>query len=376
MFTTGSKLFLGGSTLALTGTLIYAISQDNSTLGTLGLIAATIVFVGLTAFNFWVRDSNVSAMDTAGIESSSAATKTPTGSLWPLVGGLGAALVPVGLIVGRAITWIAVIVIFIAAMEWMVQSWSERASADAEYNASIRRRILHPLELPVLGAVGLGIVIFSFSRIMLWLPSTGGAIAFGLIAIGVLAFGTLIAAKRNVARSLVAVLCVLGAVGIVGAGVASAIDGGRTIEKHELLTEETCTAEPSEADEHGSRAISAKANLAAEIILERGQLRAKVIGVNGSPAKVTLPRSLDSYIKFTNKDDGERRLLVELGDEVLNAGTDDERTVADVQCTQLVDEGGVQFIIVKPTRPSFSSDEPFTFSVPGVDGAELEIEVP
>ena len=317
MFTTGSKLFLGGSTLALTGTLIYAISQDDSTLGALGLIAATIAFVSLTAFNFWVRDSNVSAMDTAGIESSSAATKTPAGSLWPLVGGFGAALVPVGLIVGRAITWIAVIVVFIAAMEWMVQSWSERASADAEYNASIRRRILHPLELPVLGAVG-----------------------------------------------------------IVGAGVASAIDGGRTIEKHELLTEETCTAEPSEADEHGSRAISAKANLAAEIILENGRLRAKVIGVNGSPAKVTLPRSLDSYVKFTNRDDGERRLLIELGEDVLNAGTDDERTVADVECTQLVDEGGVQFIIVKPTRPSFASDEPFTFSVPGVDGAELEIEVP
>jgi len=31
-----------------------------------------------------------------------------------------------------------------------VQSWSERASADSAYNAGLRKRLLHPLEFPIL----------------------------------------------------------------------------------------------------------------------------------------------------------------------------------------------------------------------------------
>ncbi|MCU1387140.1 MAG: hypothetical protein JWL72_478 [Ilumatobacteraceae bacterium] len=382
MFTTGSKLFLGGTVLSLAATLIYGATEGGGPLGTLGLVSVTIVFAFLTGINFWVRDSNVSSMDTAGIESSAAAHAAPGRSMWPLIGGAGAALLPVGLIVGFAITWVALIVLMIATVEWMVQAWSEGASSDPVYNLGIRRRILHPMELPVLGAVGLGLIIFSFSRIMLHVPAAAGAIIFGCIAAGVVLFGSLIATKRTVARSLVVALCTVGGVGVVGAGVASAVAGGRHIAKHEIpsYAEGTCGAETSgESDDKSSRAIAAKSNLAATIILENGKLRADVAGVVGNPEVVTVPRSANSFIRFKNLDHGKFRLVVNLGKEVVDpkAATLTYREVKE--CTQAVEEGGDQFIILKPVTPSPrdpSAPDQFSFSVPGVDSAVLGIVVP
>jgi hypothetical protein len=292
------------------------------------------------------------------------------------VGALGAALVPVGLVVGRAITWMAVIVMIIATVEWMVQGWSERASGDAAYNATIRRRIMHPLELPILGALGLGVIIFSFSRIMLRLPAAAGAIAFGAVASIVLLFGALLATRRNVGRSLVITLCSIGAVGIVGAGVSSAIAGGREIIKHELPSFDTgtCGTEHGEADAKSSRALAAKSNLAANIVLQNGKLRADVIGVIGAQQTVTLPRSSYSYVRFTNLDSGKFRLVADLGSEVVDANGTVTKTPLR-SCTQAVGKDGTQFLVVRPPRPSISSDTPFTFSVPGVNGV-ITIEVP
>lgn len=376
MFTTGSKLFIGATVLGLAGTLIYGVTQDNSKLGTIGLVSATLALLFVMGMNLWVRDSNVSATDTSSIATSPAAQPTPARSMWPLFAALAVALVPVGLVIGRGITWIAVIVILIATVEWMVLGWSERASGDVAYNASVRKRVMHPLELPILGALGLGVIIFSFSRIMLRLPSTAGAIAFGAVAAVVLLFGSLLATRRSVGHSLVAALCSIGAIGIVGAGVASAIAGEREIPSHELpsYAEGTCGADEGEADDHASRAVASKSNLTATVVLKDGALHAEVIGVIGDQQSVTLPRSGNSYVRFVNLDPEAHRLVVDLGAEnVVVNGTDTKRP--EQLCTQAVGKDGAQFIVVRPTRPSASSDTPFTFSVPGIDGS-VTIVVP
>ncbi len=378
MFTTGSKLFIGASVVALASAIIYGTTQDNSTVGIIGLVSATLALVFLVGINLWVRDSNVAADNSAAVATAAATNTTPPGSMWPLVAGLGAALLPVGLVVGRAITWMAVIVLIVSTVEWMVQSWSERASGDAAYNTMVRRRIMHPLELPVLGAIGLGVIIFSFSRIMLRLPAVAGAIAFGAIASIVLLFGSLLAAKRNVGRSLVATLCTIGAVGIIGAGVTSAVAGGRHIVKHEVpsFEENTCGTETAgEADTKASRAVAAKSNLSATIVLSGGKLHAKVIGVIGAQDTVTLARSKYSYIRFENLDTEPHRLVADFGTEKVDVnGTAVETSFKT--CTQAVGQGGAQFLVVRPVLPSNASETPFTFNVPGVEGAVVAIVVP
>ncbi len=377
MFTTGSKFFVGASVLSLIGTLIYGMAQGG-TVGTIGLVSVTCALMLIAGINFWVRDSTVSSMDTPGIVRSSAASRPPANSMWPLIGGFGAALLAVGLVTGFAITWMALIILLVVTFEWLVQAWSERASADPAYNASIRQRLLHPIEFPVLAAVGLGAIIFAFSRIVLYLPTDAGSILFGALGLVVLLFGTLFAMRRNVGRKVVALICAVGGLGIVGAGVASALAGSRHMEKHENATyaEGNCGEEEGHADEHASQAIAAKSNLTATIILEGGTLRADVHGIGTNESSVTLARSNPAQILFKNLDEEPRRLVADLGFEVQNVGTDTESKLLDIHCTQMTRDEGVQFLSLTPKRASLSAETPYAFTVPGVEGATVEIVVP
>jgi hypothetical protein len=46
----------------------------------------------------------------------------------------------------------------------MVRAWSDRASANAEYNQSLRDQVLRPLEYPLFALLGGGIIVIGFSR--------------------------------------------------------------------------------------------------------------------------------------------------------------------------------------------------------------------
>ena len=64
MFSTGSKLFLGATTIAFIATLAFGIFTSGDTYWTsmIGLVSVTTALVFLTAINFFVRDSNVGSM--------------------------------------------------------------------------------------------------------------------------------------------------------------------------------------------------------------------------------------------------------------------------------------------------------------------------
>ena len=94
----------------------------------------------------------------------------------------------------------------------------------------------------------------------------------------------------------------------------------------------------------------------------------------GPQQTVTLPRSSHSFVRFVNRDPGTHRMVVDLGSDSVDVnGT--QTKVPLQKCTQAVRQNGTQFIVVQPPRPSFSSDTPFTFTVPGISGA-VTIEVP
>ena len=46
------------------------------------------------------------------------------------------------------------------------------------------------------------------------------------------------------------------------------------------------------------------------------------------------------------------------------------------RCTQLAEEGGSQLMTFSIPTPSSVADSPYSFFVPGVEGAELEVVVP
>ena len=143
MFPTGSKLLIGAATLATVAAIVYGTAQGGS-LGTVGLIFAAACLAGLAGVNIYTRDGDVSAMDSAALTESAAARPTPPNSIWPMVGALGGILVVVGLVTYPTVFIFGIIALLGATVEWMIEAWSDRASADLQHNAEVRGRIAHP----------------------------------------------------------------------------------------------------------------------------------------------------------------------------------------------------------------------------------------
>ena len=374
MFTTGSKFLIGASLMAALAAVVYGLMQ-RGTLGTIGLVAAAVALAFLATINMFVRDSNTSAMDVDAHVTSPAARPAPGASLWPLSGAVGAVLVTVGVVTFPAITVLGLIVLFATTGEWMVQAWSERASADPRHNTEVRDRIAQPLELPVVGAIGVAVIVYSVSRVMLGVPSkTGAVVAFVVAAALVLAVGTLTSVRRRLSTSTVAGVCSLAVVAVVASGAAYGLSGERETHHHEttraIAEDGDCGAEETEADENASQTVSAKADVAATVTLTADErLEYTVPGFDGGTATLNLPRSTANNVVFRNESDEERRLSV----DTAGATEPDEKRVA---CTALVEEGGVQLLTVRFDKPGGLTQTGYQFTIPGVDGAVLDVVVP
>ncbi|HSH11213.1 MAG TPA: hypothetical protein VLA10_05455 [Ilumatobacter sp.] len=376
MITTGSKLLIGSAAAAWIFALVYGVSQDG-TLGVLGLISAAVALSLLAGVNVFVGDSNVSATDQAGFESAAAAQATARPSLWPLLVALGATTMTLGLVTNRTFFALGLIAVVAGALEWLVQGWSERASGEQAHNAEVRDLMADPLELPVAAAITAAVVVYSFSRVMLGLPTaTATVVAFSVLATLVVAVGTLVSAKRGVSRATMTGFISIVLVALITGGAVAGLNGEREIEEHHttgaLAEENHCTAEETEADENASQSVAAKSNLAAELTLENGALTVDVPGFDGNFDELTIVRSNPSNIMFHNESNEPARLVFDLHPAVDDNGVPlgPERV-----CTALVEEGGTQLLTVVVHRPSITVEEGFRFYVPGSDAA-LAVVVP
>ena len=99
MFTTGSKLFLGATALSIVGAVVFGatIGGPAGVLGTIGLVSLAVVFAFLAGINFFTRDGNVGG-DGAGRRAHRRPPRSRRSgrSMWPLVGAVGVG----GLVVG------------------------------------------------------------------------------------------------------------------------------------------------------------------------------------------------------------------------------------------------------------------------------------
>ncbi len=384
MVTFGSKLLIGGAVLATIAAIVYGLTQEGS-LGTVGLISAAVALALLAGVSVYTRDADVSSMDPAALTESAAARPAPTPSMWPIVGALGGVLVVIGLVTFPVVFIFGVIALAAATAEWMVQAYSERASADVQYNAGVRSRLAHPLEFPVLAAVGLGIIIYSFSRIMLFLSKTSGPAVFAVIAALILSVGFIIAFSGTLRTGAIATVAVVAALGLVSGGVAAALGGERELHPHEttgtLAADGECdTPDETEADEHASQSVAAKANLTAEVTLTAdGRLEAHNLGVDSEIDRVVVTRANPTNVRFINDSSEDRRLVLDLGTrpELDADGNEIEGTeVPNQRCTALTEEGGTQLLTFSIPVASAYATTPYLFTVPGVDTAVLDVAVP
>jgi len=136
VFPTGSKLLLGAAVVATVAAIVYGVAQGGS-LGTVGLIFAAACLAGLAGVVVFTRDADVSAMDPTALTESAAAKPTPPNSVWPIVGAIGGVLVVVGLVTYPPVFIFGIIALLGAAVEWMIEAWSDRASADVQDRKSV-----------------------------------------------------------------------------------------------------------------------------------------------------------------------------------------------------------------------------------------------
>ena len=377
MFTTGSKLFFGATALSVAGAIVFAITTGGPTglMGTVGLLSLACIFGFLGGINYFNRDGNVPAMQQGVQYTASAAQPAVGSSMWPLVAAVGLGGLVVGAVSKPVVFKVSVVVVLVATMEWMVQGWSERASADAQYNAAVRKRVAHPLEFPILGTIGLGVVVYSFSRIMLTVSKEATPWVF--LAIGtIVAVGAFtLASRRNVSRGTLLGVCAIGAVALLGAGVASARQGQRTIEEHPTTVDSALCLEggtEAEVDDRGSQDVSAKSNVIANIFLESNDdLIARIAGFTDSEDNfdtITVPRSTNVRIRFHNESASPQRLTARLG----TFGQESEV----VMCTTAINPGKEAFLTFRIPKTNAASSTPMELQVPGVEGQTIAIVVP
>ena len=385
MFSTGFKYFFGVTVLSVVALIMSFALIERFALGGVAisfLIAVGVLLSGLSAFTSdgTTRDANTSTSDLV------------TQSMWPLVSAIGVVLLALGLVTSSIVFFGGVVMLLAALSEWMVQAWSERASIDSTHNAAARKRVLNPIEFPVLAAVGLGVVIFSFSRIMLTVNKSTGAILFIAAAALVLVAGTLFAIKPNLKSSIGAAICVLGALGIVAGGVASAVSGERdelveaAAEGH--FTRAECGPEESEHFDKGAEStLSLRSSVLATVVYQDGELMANVQGVNGPQKSITVARSNLTNIIFRNATEGEFRLVAYLGEitgtegGAHNASHGEGHKLShgapqkNETCTQLVAPGAEQNITFNIAKPS-SAENVYYLFIAGDNDQKIEMFVP
>jgi hypothetical protein len=248
MVTTGIKLYVGFFLAALTGAIVYGYTTGGSSVGPLtigykGAVGDHLgygILLGLATTSLLLviahaafRDADpAAAASFLGLDAAPAPQRPVLPSLWPLMGGLGAGVFIVGLVTGSVLFGIGIAILAATAFEWMMEAWADRATGDPKVNRELRDRIMRPIEIPVLAAVGIAVVVLAASQILL-ASSKAGAV-WVAIGIGLVIFvaAIVISRMKKIPSGLVPGVLVLGIGALIVGGIVAAVNGPREFEKH------------------------------------------------------------------------------------------------------------------------------------------------
>lgn len=266
MLTPGSRLFFGYMLAGLVGMFVYGVASGDGggvdylgfvdaeawlgaiSLGWKGgvgdhvgylvlmLFALTSAFVALVLVAY--RDADPDAVaELAGGQLPPAHGPTSP-SYWPVIGAFGAGVLAIGLVTHAAIFVIGLIIIGATIFEWMIAAWADRATGDPVANRELRDRLMRPVEMPVLGALGIGAVVLAISRILLAVSQEWAVWLAVILSAAIFMVAVALAVVESVNKNLVAGLVVVGAIAVLAGGVVSAAVGERSFEHGEEGHEE------------------------------------------------------------------------------------------------------------------------------------------
>ncbi len=248
MFTWGSKFLFALSLTALIGALAYGLITGGQPVGVISagykggvgehLGYTVLVFASVSAFVLGTvaviaRDGDAEVMASiAGTDTVPAVTPPADPAYWGLLTAFGLASVIVGAAVSRAFLYLGLAVFFVVMVQWLAHAWSDRASGDPEVNRIIRHRVMGPIDVPLMGTVGIAVIVLGVSRIFLAAPSAIWSVVAGSI-LTVLVFGSaVLLSKVEVKKSVTTGLMVLAALVVLAGGIIGAAVGERDFHHH------------------------------------------------------------------------------------------------------------------------------------------------
>lgn len=242
MITSATRLHFGIAVFAVLAGVGYAFGSDFELYGIVVLATAAAVAVLLGVVAVGQRDGNVAPGEGADLAPGPMPTQP---SPWPILGAIGFGLLALGVPAGVGYMAVGAGIVFVAAIEAAVTSWSERISADPAHNMVERDRVMLPLEIPVGVALVGATIALALSRVLLAVSATGAVVVAGVVATVILIIGSVIALRPSLPRAAIQGVAVLAAVGVLGAGVGGIVAGEREFHAH---AEE---GHGDEGDDHG-----------------------------------------------------------------------------------------------------------------------------
>lgn len=258
MLTTGFKLYFGMALGALVAAITFGYTTGGNNTGPLSLgwkgsvgnhtgyliligVALAFGFLGLSLVAFRDADPRAAA-ELLGVDRVPAQRPTPP-SFWPLVSMFGVAAVILGLVLSSAIFVVGLGLLAVVAVEWAMQAWADRATGDPAANRELRDRVMQPIEVPVLAAVGIVAVPLGASRVLLASSEIGAVWVAGIVATVVLGLAVLVALRPKLSKNVVAGIVLLGGLAFVAAGITAAAVGERTFHHEHTGTEQPAGGE-------------------------------------------------------------------------------------------------------------------------------------
>lgn len=313
MFTTGSKFFFGAAILATVSAVVYGTSSGNPIFtGTIVLVGLAVVasFLGGVVVSF--RDANRPAV--AGTEALAPTHQVAPYSIWPIALAFALGTVALGIAVDNRAFLLGLAGLLVVGIEWVVQGWSDGASADPGYNRAVRGKFMHAIEFPVVGALGVGFVGFMFSRLMLTLTEDAAVVAFIVVGVLVFAGAIILAGAPQAAKKALPVFAVVGAAGLLAAGVVGIARG---------------EADHAELHEKTGNAVALKSNPAEVITMAED---------TEELPQIVIPKGITANLLFRN-DAAEPHKLVVVGKQAVKVGTKTEIQQFTAQ-TEAIKGGG------------------------------------
>ena len=262
MFTTGFKFFFGLFAAFSAAALLYGYTSGGGHVGPLSLgwkggvgdqigygVLVALAVVSLTVSLVLVSFRDADAAAQARLQDlSEVLTDQPVAAgFWPVVASFGAGAAAVGLVLHPMVFVLGLGVITLALVEWTMDAWADRATGDAAANRELRNRIMAPIEIPVVGALAVGVIVLATSRILLTVSQLAAVTVAAVVAAIILVGAVVYANRPGLGRRLVRGLGVVAALLLLVGGVLSAVVGERDFGHHEVETHEESGEEPGES---------------------------------------------------------------------------------------------------------------------------------